>query len=73
MSATYPVRFPWVEEVNGTVIGDFTYPYQFWTTDGKRKICQGHFANDDEAVAWFKKNYPDNFKAGADMRCYDAL
>jgi len=58
-----------MEIVRGTVIGSFLYLYEFWS--GERLICREFLANDDEAEKWFKENYPDAYRAGVEMRCYD--
>lgn len=51
----------YTDDVSGIVIGDVTAPYEFWIpeeiTPGyfvDRCLARGHFANDDEAVAWFR-------------------
>jgi len=71
------------EEVRGTIIGDITFPYEFWVDEPrqeyqtkrgipKRKIDHGHFRNDDEAKDWFKKHYPEEFKKHViELRCFD--
>lgn len=59
------------DDVNGIIIGDVTFPYQFWTLDGKHRIDKGFFVNDAEAEAWVKEHYPAEYKAGIDMRCFD--
>lgn len=54
------------------IIGAFTWPYEFWTRDGKRQICQRRlFESDDEAEQWFKEHYPDDYKIGVEMRRYE--
>jgi len=53
----------WYEEnVNGTIIGAQTSPYEFWSKDGTRKIWKGHFENDESAIADFKERFPAEFK-----------
>jgi hypothetical protein len=67
------MRFPATEVVNGTVIGKMTLPYRFYTTDlddPKPITKMMWFANDTEAIEWFKENHPKAFKVGAEMRCY---
>lgn len=66
------------EVVRGIIIGEMTWPYEFWTEPGKRTsdplphlIAKRHFENDREAVAWFKEHYPAEYKQGAEMRCFD--
>ena len=70
------------ESVNGTVIGAITWPYEFWINEPcewlrtkrevpLRRVAKGHFTNDDQAIAWFKENYPKEFKYGVEMRCFD--
>ena len=51
----------YTDDVSGIVIGDVTAPYEFWQdeeiTPGysvPRRVARGHFANDAEAVAWFR-------------------
>lgn len=64
----------WVgdEEVNGIIIGDVTFPYEFWSYGEFRECVGKTFArNDDEAIAWFKATYPAEFAAGAEMRVFD--
>ena len=70
------------ESVNGTVIGAITWPYEFWIEEPReeyqtkrgtpgRRVDKGLFTNDDQAIAWFKENYPKEFKYGVEMRCFD--
>lgn len=67
------------EVVRGTIIGDITYPYEFWIEEEvsyqskpvSRRIAKSFFRNDTEAVEWFKENYPNEFKHGVEMRAYD--
>jgi hypothetical protein len=54
------------ECVRGTIIGTITTRYQFWR-DG-RKLCETDAEKDDEAIAWFKENHPEQFAQGAEMR-----
>jgi hypothetical protein len=61
----------YTDDVNGCVIGAVTFPYEFWTLDGKRRIDRGFFENDSEAEAWIKEKYPAEYKQGIDMRCFD--
>jgi hypothetical protein len=64
------------EEVNGTIIGAVTFPYSFHRTvtiaeyTYTEQIARNFFQNDEEAVTWFKANYPKHFAAGVEMRCY---
>ena len=60
-----------IEETSCRIIGAFTWPYEFWTTDGKRKIAHGQFESDNEAALWFANKYPSEFSAGAEMRRFD--
>lgn len=71
---------PFTEVVSGTIIGAYTYPYEFWIKedrweyvdkDGKRRVAKGNFENDTKAVEWFKANYPAEFKQGVEMRVWD--
>lgn len=62
------------EDVNGTIIGDVTFPYQFWTVGeefGTHCIYKSYFTDDDAAVAWFKEHYPAEFARGVEMRVFD--
>lgn len=67
------------EEVNGVIVGGETNTYQFWHK--VRRLVDGviveepitrkmEFETDDEAIAWFRTNYPDAYTAGAEMRVY---
>lgn len=75
-------RLRWDDDVNGIIIGDVTFPYEFWIDEPrpeyqhktgipKRQVAKGFFANDDQAVAWFKENYPAEFKHGVEMRVFE--
>jgi len=79
---THHFSNPWAEEVNGTVIGAFTTPYEFWADEPrqeyqtkrgtpKRRVCAGHFENDDQAIAFVKERFPYDFKRGLEMRVFD--
>lgn len=59
-----------IEYVHSTVIGPFHHAYRFYQ-DGRRltKMLY-YFTDDDEAEAWLKENYPDEYQAGVEMRCY---
>jgi len=61
-----------IDDVRGQIIGEILYRYEFWTEGNMpRKICHSHFANDEEAVKWFKEAYSDQYLGGVEMRCYD--
>jgi hypothetical protein len=63
---------PWYEEeVNGIVIGAYCWPYEFWSKDGQHRIAHNGFENDEQAIAWFKENFPAEFSAGVEMRVFD--
>lgn len=60
------------EEVRGTIIGDYTYPYEFWTAKGRpHRIGRGFFANDEEAQSYAKAHYPVEYAQGIEMRCFN--
>ncbi len=60
------------EEVRGTIVGEQTYPYEFWTAKGRvRRLGGGFFANDEEAQLWAKAHYPTEYAQGIEMRCFD--
>lgn len=58
-----------VEHVHGTVVGSFYHAYRFYQDD-RRLTKLLYFVDDDEAEAWFRENYPDEYQAGVEMRCY---
>ena len=60
-----------IEETDCRIIGAHTWPYEFWTKDGKRKIAARLFETDSDAIAWFQINYPSEFRTGAEMRRFD--
>ena len=60
-----------IEEVRGTVIGSFYRRYEFWTIEDPRCLAKKWFVSDDEAEQWFKENYPEHYKNGVEMRCWD--
>jgi len=57
------------ESVNGVVIGEVTFPYQFWKDNNC--ICRMSFSSDTEAIKWFELEYPAEFKTGVEMRVFD--
>ena len=70
------------ESVNGIIIGEVTFPYQFWIKEKlhpslpdryivNRKVAEGFFENDNIAIEWFKESYPIEYKRGVEMRCFD--
>jgi hypothetical protein len=63
------------DDVRGTIIGDVTFPYEFWRKHPDfgwdEKIARGFFRDDDEAVSWFMVHYPEEYRAGAEMRVFD--
>ncbi len=71
----------YTDDVRGIIIGGFTFPYEFWTEKKPLgscgidilsvKIDKRHFLNDEDAVEWFKEKYPEEFKAGVEMRVFD--
>ncbi len=64
-------RDPFVEVVNGFVIGAVTSRFEFWTLDNAERIDKCDAENSDAALAWFKDNYPQHYAQGALMRCYE--
>lgn len=62
---------PFVESVNGHVIGPMLFRYEFWTTDNQNRIARCDKETDTEAQEWFRTKYPTEYKAGVLMRCYD--
>jgi hypothetical protein len=73
-----PTQRLYTDDVRGHVIGDITVPCEFWAdeeiTPGykvQRCVARGHFANDNAAVAWFRKAYPLEYAKGVTMRVYD--
>jgi hypothetical protein len=58
-----------IDSVRGMIIGEVTWPYEFWK-DG-HKIAWDFFNNDDEAKAWFKEHYPEFWRQGVEMRVFD--
>jgi len=65
-----------MDDVRGTIIGGDAHPYEFWTYPhpqfGFRNcIVKQWFINDEEAIAWFKENYPAEYASGVEMRAWD--
>ena len=61
----------WEDDVRGIVIGPFLRRYGFFKDN--IQICDRfyHFKNDEQAVEFIKTEYPTEFKAGCEMRCYN--
>lgn len=62
---------PFVESVNGIVIGPMLSRYEFWTNDNQDRIALCWKETDAKAEQWFHETYPNEYDAGANMRCYD--
>jgi hypothetical protein len=63
---------PWIEEVNGVIVGDVTFPYEFWTTgEDAHRFDRSSFASDADAVEWLKKKHPDHYAMGVEMRVFE--
>lgn len=58
------------EEVDSRIIGGFDFVYRFFTRAGRPLTAFRLFSDDKEAIDWFKENFPDDYKAGAEMRRY---
>lgn len=63
------MRLDFTDDVRGIVVGEMTFPYQFWK-DGRR-LGRGHFASDAEAEAYCKEQFPEEYKTGIEMRAFD--
>ncbi len=62
------------EDVRGVIVGgDNAVPYEFWTEGNPpRPIVKGvRFESDEQAIAWFEKAHPAEFKRGVEVRCFD--
>ena len=73
---------PFAESVNGIIIGGDARPYEFWIDEPrpeyqhkrgipKRRVAAKWFLNDEDAIEWFRENYPSEFKHGVEMRVWD--
>ncbi len=61
-----------LEQVRGTIIGQFYIRYTFWTRgENPRLIARCDFERDREAIAWFAATYPKYYRLGVEMRVYD--
>lgn len=58
-------------EVDARIIGGFDFVYRFYSHSGKPLTAFRLFANDDEAIEWFRANFPDDYKRGVEMRRYE--
>lgn len=68
----------YTDDVGGFIVGGDEHPYEFWRHgeyplrhDQNVKITGGWFANDTEAIEWFRKQYPAEFAEGCEMRVWD--
>jgi len=70
----------YTDDVNGTIIGGLSVPYEFWideprpewvTRNGKRRVAKGYFENDEQAIGWLKEHCHAEFAAGCEMRVWD--
>ena len=68
-----------MDDVNGTIIGPFTNPYEFWYTFPQghvlagmtTRLDRGFFETDEEAKEWVKEHYPEEYRHGIEMRVFD--
>jgi hypothetical protein len=60
---------PFEETVNGVIIGEMTWPYEFWQDNSR--VARGLFENGTVATKWFEMNYPELFAQGAEMRVFE--
>jgi len=51
------------------IIGGYYSKYEFWT-DKKELVIRKYFESDNEAIEWFKTNYPAEFKEGLTMKVW---
>lgn len=64
----------YTDEVRGVIIGGQDRTYEFWPKPEHERlakwtwIARGCFPNDEEAVAWFREQYPEWFARGVEMR-----
>jgi hypothetical protein len=72
----------YTDDVNGIIIGEVQFPYEFWIDEPrpeyqdkrgipKRRVTAKWFENDEQAVGWFKAHYPAEYKHGVEMRVWD--
>jgi len=64
----------YTDDVNGEVIGDFRKPYKFYSYPKYPSYTFDFIditwaESDEDAIQWFKENYPKQFKEGIQMRC----
>ena len=73
------------DDVNGIIIGEITFPYEFWIYEKlhphlpehkayyvNRRVDTMSFSNDKDAIEWFKERYPAEYATGkVEMRCFD--
>jgi len=55
--------------VDGVIIGDVTFKYEFYKNGNY--VTQCRMPTNNEAIAWFKENYDELFQKGVEMRIYD--
>ena len=62
-----------VEVVNATIIGGEWKTYAFFDRLGNRLGDKKalYFATDDEAIAYAKNTWPEAYRTGIEMRCWD--
>ena len=63
------------EVVRGIIIGDVTFPYQFWTLPDEQGhqtlVAEGTFVNDKAAVWWVQRCYPIEYSHKLEMRVFE--
>lgn len=64
-------RSVWDEFVNGTVIGQITTRFEFWTADNRSFISAIDEGDEESAKEWFKTQYPAEYKQGVRMRIFE--
>ena len=71
------------EDVNGIIIGDVTFPYEFWIYEKlhpdlpehkeyyvNKRIDRYAFKNDKDAKEWFADRYPEDKDKKVEMRVF---
>ena len=66
-----PLVQPFEDVVSGTVIGAMTTRYEFWDKTNTSRISTIDCESEQEAITWFKTQYPLEYKAGVRMRIFE--
>jgi hypothetical protein len=75
MNSIIGINWNELEIVDASVIGGDYKMYSFHDRETRKRLFDKRnfdFANDTEAIEWLKREHPDQYRKGVEMRVYDS-